>query len=234
MRSLSLTCLLLIAPLTLAGQVHIAVAANFKQTTNSINALFESATGHAVKVSSASTGALYSQIIHGAPFDIFLSADSQSPAQLEELGHSIVGTRFCYAQGKLALLGADQLSDIGHSALSLAVANPATAPYGRAAMEVLKRPEYAQGDRRKLVRANNVVQAYQYWYSKAVDLAVVARSIAPHDSLPIPSAWHGAIVQEGVLLAHGADNPVAKSYLDFLKSPAIQSMITDSGYGSCQ
>jgi molybdate transport system substrate-binding protein len=234
MRALSLTWLFLIAPLTLAGQVHIAVAANFKQTAGAINTLFQNETGHRVTLSSASTGTLYSQITHGAPFDIFLAADSQSTAQLEEAGHSPGGARFCYARGSLILLGRDSLAELGNPKLSLAVANPITAPYGRAAMEVLSRPEYLAGSQRKLVRASNVVQAYQYWYSKAVNLAIVARSLAPDSGVAIPRAWHAEIIQEGTLLTRGRSNPAAKSYLAFLETAAVQTLIADAGYSNCQ
>ncbi|MEH6593367.1 MAG: molybdate ABC transporter substrate-binding protein, partial [Halioglobus sp.] len=200
MRRLLLTFLCCFVPAASAGEVHIAVASNFKQTALAINTQFEKETRHLVKLSSASTGVLHSQILHGAPFDIFLAADSQSPEALEAAGYVAPGKRFCYARGLLALAGAkDSLDDLQNPDISLAIANPATAPYGRAALEVLNRPEYTAAKKRKLVRANNVVQAYQYWYSASVDRALVALSLLPHEAVPIPQSWYTPINQQATL-----------------------------------
>ena len=235
MHALTLMILLCVAPTTLGGDVHIAVAANFKQTASAINELFREYTGHSATLSSASTGTLHSQITHGAPFDILLAADSQSPLKLEAAGYGQSGQRFCYARGRLVLTGGSgSLADLGNPGLSLAIANPATAPYGRAAEELLGRPEYAAASGRKLLHATNVVQAYQYWYSRSVDMALVAQSLAPGQGMAIPQDWYTPIVQEAVLLTRARGNPIAERYMEFLKSDIAQALIENSGYGSCE
>jgi molybdate transport system substrate-binding protein len=221
--------------MTLGGDVHIAAAANFKQTAGAINELFHEKTGHRAILSSASTGTLHSQITHGAPFDIFLSADRQSPVKLEAAGYGQSGQRFCYARGQLVLTGGSgSLDDLGNPGLSLAIANPATAPYGRAAEELLGRPEYVAASGRKLLRATNVLQAYQYWHSRSVDMALVAQSLAPGQGMAIPQDWYSPIVQEAILLTRARENPVAESYMTFLKSDIAQALIEKSGYGRCK
>ena len=223
------------APATLAGEVTIAVAANFKQTAASISKVFEAQTGHQVNLSSASTGVLHSQITHGAPFDIFLSADSHSPTLLETQGYGVAGQRFCYARGKLILAGdTDSLNDLGNSKLSLAMANPRTAPYGKAAQQVIRRKEFASGKDRKLVQANNVVHAYQYLVTGSVDLGLVAQSLTPGQGIVIPQDWYTTIEQQALLLTTAEKKPAAREYITFLKSSHVRAMIADSGYAACQ
>jgi molybdate transport system substrate-binding protein len=235
LRALILMSILSLAPFALGAEVHIAVAANFKPTAIAINRLFEVKTGHKTLLSSASTGVLHSQITHGAPFDIFLSADIQAPTELEVAGYSKPGQRFCYALGRLTLVGGDgSLVDIGNAELSLAIANPRTAPYGRAGEEVLARPEYAAAGNRKVVRASNVAQAYQYWHTGSVDLALVAQSLVPEAGTQIPKHWYQPIEQQAVLLSRTPANPAAENYMDFLKSAQVKALIEDAGYGSCQ
>ena len=234
MRTVTLIFVCSLAPTAWAEQVHIAVAANFKQTAVAINVLFQATSGHSTTLSSASTGVLHSQISHGAPFDIFLSDDSNSPTGLEASGHSVPGIRFWYARGQLVLAGGDSLDALGNSDLSLAIANPATAPYGRAAMEVLRRPEFTGASERKLVRASNVVQAYQYWHMASVDLGLVAQSLAPGTGVTIPQDWYQPLKQEAVLLRRAHKNQAAKSYMGFLQSDTVRALIENAGYGSCQ
>lgn len=218
----------------LGGEVRVAVAANFKETAASINTVFEAQSGHQVKLSSASTGVLHSQIVHGAPFDVFLSADSHSPTLLESQGYGVTGQRFCYARGQLILVGGDgTLDGLSNSDFSLAMANPRTAPYGRAAQEIIERPEFSRGKTRKLVQANNVVHAYHFWVTGSVDLGLVAQSLTPEHGIAIPEDWHGAIEQQALLLTQATKNPAAMEYVTFLKSDQVRTLIMQSGYGAC-
>ena len=218
-----------------ADRVHVAVASNFKQTAQQLSELFEEATGHQVLLSSASTGTLHTQITHGAPFDVLLSADSKSPQKLESQGYAQSGTRFCYAHGQLVLVGGSgSLEDLLNPELSLAIANPATAPYGIAAEEVLNQSRYKTSAGRKIVRANNVVQAYQYWFTSSVDIALVARSLTIDNGVLVPPNQYRPIEQVAVLLKRGMENPAAISYMDFLKSHPAQELIANSGYGNCE
>jgi molybdate transport system substrate-binding protein len=227
MRRTLLLLLLLAAPLRAQEPLRVAVAANFRATLERINAPFQRQTGQRIVLSSASTGVLYSQILHGAPFDLFLAADDRAPARLHAAGRG--AAPFCYAVGTLALAGGD-LSQLADPARSLAIANPATAPYGEAALEVLEREAFRAGSTRKLVRGNNVVQAYQFWRGGVVDLALVAGSLAPREAAPVPAAWHRPLLQHALLLE---TSEAASAYLKWLQSDTVRSMITDAGYRPC-
>ncbi len=209
--------------------LQVAVAANFRQVLEALNPRFEQQAGVAVSLSSASTGVLHSQVLHGAPFDVLLAADADSPARLAAAG--LASEPACYALGRLVLVGAGDFAALAEPGRSLAIANPATAPYGRAAKQVLARAAFAAGAPRKQVLGNNAVQAYQFWHSGAVDLALVPRALAP--GLAVPATWHAPIAQHAALLKRGADNPAARAYLDWLRSPEIQAAILGKGYDSC-
>jgi molybdate transport system substrate-binding protein len=131
--------------------------------------------------------------------------------------------------GSLTLTGG-KLAHLADPNQSLAIANPATAPYGRAAMEVLARGEFKAGQERKLVRGNNVVQAYQYWHSGAVDLAMVARSLAPDGATPIPPQWHLPLEQHALVLEQ---NTQVDAYVKWINSDAARTLITEAGYLPC-
>ena len=173
MRLAVLLLMLFAVPSWAEKPLRIAVAANFKPTLENISRQFQDNTGIEVALSSASTGVLATQIEHGAPFDLFFAADREAPLNIMAKQKSQHGNAFCYALGSLALVGGrGSLSALAQPDLSVAIANPATAPYGRAAIEVLARPEFESGKTRKLVRGTNTTQAYAFWHTGAVDLAL--------------------------------------------------------------
>lgn len=227
MRHCAFLLLLLACPLWAGDPLRIAVAANFRPALEQINAGFLGETGREIVLSSASTGVLFSQITHGAPFDIFFAADEESPAKLFAAGRG--GEPFCYAVGRLVLAGGE-LAQLQDPQKSLAIANPATAPYGRAALEVLAREAFSAGSSRRLVRGGNVAQAYQFWHSGAVDMALVAAALAPPGATPVPPQWHRPLVQHAIVLAPGAG---VDAYLKWLGSDRVRALITDAGYRSC-
>ena len=227
-----MSALLLTLPAASASPLRVAVAANFATTARSLGSTFEAASGQRVEFSVASTGVLVSQILHGAPFDVFLSADAQSPTLLASNDKAVPGSQFCYAAGKLVLLGGT-LQDLQSSDKSLAVANPTTAPYGRAAFEVLARKPLDVAGKRRLLRGSNVLQAYQFWTSGGADLALVAASIAGGNGIEIPGEWHTPIEQHATLLSGGRDNPAATEFLSFLASSAVETTIVAAGYRPC-
>ena len=231
MRCTALLLLLLVSPLSAEEPVHVAVAANFKQTLQQITTRYEAQTGQRVTLSSASTGVLYNQIVHGAPFDLFFAADRATPEKLVTSGSAVSDT-FCYAGGSLVLAGGDgTLAQLANPQLSLAIANPVTAPYGVAAMQVLAREEFQPGNTRKLVRGNNVVQAYQFWYSGAVDLALVPKSLATDSgAFDVPRAWHASLTQFALIRQQG---PAVDAYLKWMRSDTVRDQITQAGYESC-
>jgi molybdate transport system substrate-binding protein len=211
--------------------LRIAVAANFRATLQQATELFQQQTGIEVVLSSGSSGVLYTQIVHGAPFDLFFSADRESAEKLA-VG-AAPGAAFCYARGRLVLAGGNgELGQLADPGLDLAIANPATAPYGVAAMAVLARPEFAAGSGRRLVRGANVVQAYQFWHSGAVELALLPRALAPLATL-VPAAWHQPLDQFAIALTPVAANPALARYLRWIRSDTVRTLILDAGYEPC-
>jgi len=222
---------LMSAPTAVAVEpLRIAVAANFKPTLERLSREFQRESGIRVALSGASTGVLATQIENGAPFDLFFAADRATPARLRITLSKNADDLFCYARGSLVLAGADALSALARPDLSLAIANPATAPYGRAALEVLARPEFKGGAGRKLVRGNNVAQAYQFWRSGAVDLALLPRALAPATATPVPPDWHAPIVQYALVVQPGA---AVDAYLAWLRSDTVRNLILEAGYEPC-
>ncbi len=226
---------------TSAGKVHVATAANFVSIQNSLAKHFTAETGHSVTTSSGSTGKLYAQIHNGAPFDIFLSADTERPKLLEEQGLTAPDGRFTYAQGRLALysphtkdgkatLEALKRGDFKH----LAMANPITAPYGAATKQVLEKMGLWNQYVKQLVRGENIAQTLHFVQSGGAEIGFVALSQMVHlefkNYWPIPQDSHILIKQDAVLLKSAADNQAAKAYFQFLRSEAAREMIKMAGY----
>ena len=227
-----------------AAEVHVAVAANFSAPLKDIAAEFERDTGHRVVASSGPTGGLYTQIRNGAPFEVFLAADDGTPAKLEREGGVVPGSRFTYAIGKLVLWSAAAGVVDGEGAVLkrnafrlLAIANPKTAPYGRAATQVLERLGLAEATRAKLVEGTNISQAYQFVASGNAELGFVALSQVYKDGrIGAGSAWivpadlYEPIRQDAVILGQGKDNPAAAALVDYLKGPKATALIRSYGY----
>lgn len=226
-----------------AGQAHVAVASNFATPMKALAARFGQATGHTLVLSTGATGRFYAQIKNGAPFDVLLAADDETPARLQREGEG--SERFTYAVGRLALWSAQPGRIDGSDAVlkqdrfqRLAVANPKLAPYGAAAGEVLARLGLADAVRGKLVIGENIAQTYQFVASGNADMGFVALSQIMQDGrLASGSAWivpndlHAPIRQDALLLSHGANNPAARALMDYLKSPPARALIKRYGYG---
>lgn len=223
----------------------VAVASNFHATAQQLGEIFRTHGEHAVSFSSASSGKLYAQISHGAPFDIFLSADVERPRRLEAEGRTVAGSRFPYARGRLALWSADPALR-GRDCLAalkagdfrtLAIANPRTAPYGVAAEEVLAGLGLTDTVQGRLLTGENIAQTLQYAASGGATLAFVAEAQlhaggVPEASChwPVDAALHAPIEQQAVLLVHGAENPAARAFYKFLKTPEARAVIEAAGY----
>ncbi len=236
----------LIGSNALAKELIIAVAANFTDATRDIVPLFEKATGYTVKTSFGSTGKLFSQIENGAPFEVFLAADSKRPAKAEEQNLAVPGTRFTYAKGKLALwsvkkdLFVDAESYLKALPMKhLALANPKTAPYGLAAQQVMEHLGVWQQAQSKLVKGDSIAQTFQFTATGNAEVGFVALSQVKAwtktkgtESLwEVPENYYVPIAQQAVLLKKGEQNPAARAFLDFLKSPEAVKVITGYGYG---
>jgi molybdate transport system substrate-binding protein len=227
-----------------AEEVKIAVAANFTDANREIASLFEQATGHTTRISYGSTGKLYSQIEHGAPFELFLAADTARPVKAEEAGLAVSGTRFVYAKGKLVLwslkpgLFKDGQRYLEEGAFErLALANPKTAPYGLAAQQVMRHLGVLEALMPRLVRGESIAQTFQFVAtgnaeSGFVALAQIKDWKGESGTLwEIPSDHYAPIDQAAVLLKRGEHNPAARAYLEFLRSGAAREVITRYGYG---
>jgi len=228
----------------MADAVNIAVAANFTDATREIVPLFEQASGHHVKVSFGSTGKLYSQIENGAPFELFLAADTKRPAKAEAAGLAVTGSGFVYAKGKLVLWSAkpDLLKTgedyLKHGAFEhLALANPKTAPYGLAAKQVMEHLGLWSGLQAKLVRGDSIAQTFQFAATGNADAGFVALSQVKAwkgtggSTWRIPETYYPPIEQGAVLLKKGAANPAARAFLEFLKGGEARKVIESFGYG---
>jgi molybdate transport system substrate-binding protein len=226
-----------------ADTVTAAVASNFRATAEQVAAGFTALTGHEVRISSASSGKLHAQIVHGAPFDVLLAADDASPQLLEETGISVPGSRFTYAIGILVLWSRDAPADCrGELELPgnfhLAIANPQTAPYGRAAKEFLQHAGLWEALRARLVYGENVAQAMHFAASGNARFAFVAMAQANDPALPaascvwqVPGSAHAPLTQQAVLLQRAAGNDAARSFLHYLQSDVARDTIQRAGYG---
>lgn len=224
-----------------ASDTLVAVAANFTAAANEIGAAFTEATGHDVTFSFGATGQLYTQITQGAPFEVFLAADAKRPALAETEGFAVPGSRFTYAIGTLALWSADpDLIDDDATVLTegrfrrLAIANPAVAPYGAAAIQVLDSLGLVEAVEAKLVQGSNIAQAYQFVATGNAEIGFVALAQVVLDergsSWIVPENLHDPIRQDAVLLKQGADNPTAQAFHAFLTSPTAAEIIRRYGY----
>lgn len=242
----SLSCLAVIAvgfaldPVA-AADVPVAVAANFTGPAKDIAAAFQKKTGDTVTLSFGSSGTFYTQIAHGAPFEVFLSADAERPAAVERDGFAVPGTRFTYAVGRLVLYSTTPgLVDARGGILKtgtfahLAIADPATAPYGVAAIATMAKLGVADALAPRLVKGSSITQAYQFVATGAAELGFVAQSqviaVPGGSRWLVPASDHAPINQQAVLLKTGANHPAAGAFLKFLKGPAAQAIIRRYGY----
>jgi molybdate transport system substrate-binding protein len=228
------------APL-LAAETQVAVAANFTEPAKAIAAAFEKATGHKALLAFGASGGFYTQISHGAPFEVFLSADADRPARAEQEGLAVPGTRFTYAVGRLVLYSATPgLVDPGGAVLKrggfdrIAIAEPATAPYGLAAVETMRRLGVEAALKPKIVTGSSIAQAYQFTSTGAAQLGFVALSqvvaVRGGSRWIVPTGFHAPIEQQAVLLRTGENNPAARAFLAFLKGRTALAIIRRYGY----
>lgn len=222
-----------------AAQVQVAVAANFSGVLDQLAAAFKAKTGDELVISSGATGALYTQIKEGAPFEIFLSADNKRPAQAVADGLGVEGSVFTYAVGKSVLYSTTIDVTDGEAVLKagdfqhIAIADPATAPYGAAAVAVIEGLGLTEALTPKFVTGENITQTLQFVDTGNAELGFVALSqvIGKGGSqwLP-PSDLYPAIIQDVVLLKTGEANTAAVAFLDFLKSDEAAAIIEAAGY----
>jgi len=241
-RAFLVLLVLVSGPALAGGEVTVAVASNFSRAAAEISAQFADETGIKVRISNGSTGKLYAQILNGAPFDVFLAADAERPARLEQSGHAVSGSRITYAVGALVLwsgVANDCLAVLGdeHGG-RVALANPQTAPYGKAAIEYLSAEGVWDSVSRRAVYGENINQALQFVATGNAAIGFIAKSQLAAPQLPkatctweLPASSHSSLEQQAVLLARAADNEGAQRFLDYLGSTAAHEILTRHGYG---
>lgn len=238
-----------IAPLIMitsanAAEVIVAVAANFAAPMKKIAPLFEKDTGHKAILSFGSTGAFYAQIKNGGPFQVFLSADDETPLKLEREGYAVGGTRFTYATGKLVLWSkqqgfVDEKAEVlrSNNFQKIAIANPKLAPYGAAAIETINKLGLMQALQPKFVQGENIAQTFQFVNTENAQLGFVALSqvfsdgkITQGSGWIVPNNLHNPIQQDAVVLTAGQNNPAVSALIQYIKSDKAKVIIKSFGY----
>ena len=237
----ALAALALFAGEATAGEVSVAVAANFVEPAKAVAEAFHAATGDTAVISPGASGQLLTQVTHGAPFEVFLSADAERPQALIAGGYAVAQSRFTYAVGRLTLYSATPgLVDAQGLVLkrtdlrAVAIADPAVAPYGVAAEETMRKLGAYDALKPRIVKGASIAQTYQFVATGAAEIGFVAQSqivnIKGGSRWLVPETLHAPIEQQAVLLKAGANDPAARKFLDFLKSPAARNIISRYGY----
>ena len=227
-----------------AAEVSVAVASNFTVPMQKLAAAFEQASGHKATLAFGSTGRFYAQVKNGAPFQVLLAADDETPAKLEKEGLGVPGTRFTYATGRLVLWSAspgvvDERGEVlkKPGTEKIAIADPRLAPYGAAAVEAMGRLGVAQALQPRIVQGENISQAYQFVLTGNAQMGFVALSqvmadgrIEKGSAWRVPADLHSPIKQDAVVLKAGQDNPAAGALMAFLRSDGARAIIRAHGY----
>lgn len=227
-----------------ADTAQVAVAANFAEPFQKIAAAFLADTGHTAVSIVGSTGKFYAQIKSGAPFDVLLAADDETPRKLEDEGLAVKGQHFTYAIGKLALWSAqphfvDAQGDVLKKGLfeHLALANPKLAPYGAAGVETLKALGLYEALSSKIVQGESIAQAHQFVSTGNAELGFVALSQIAKPDKPaigswwlVPSQYYTPILQDAALINKGANNVAATALMKYLKGDKAKAVIKAYGY----
>lgn len=227
-----------------AETVQVAVAANFTAPMKVIAEQFEKDTGHKAQLSFGATGKFYAQIRSGAPFGLFLSADGETPAKLDQEGATVAGSRFTYATGRLALWSPkDGAVDAQGEVLkknafrSIAIAAPKLAPYGAAAVETLTKMGLAGAVSPKFVQGESIGQAYSFVATGNAELGFVALSQVYENGKfkggsgwIVPDGLHAPLRQDAVLLAKGKGNAAAVALAAYLQGDKAKAVIRLYGY----
>jgi molybdate transport system substrate-binding protein len=235
--------LMLVATTARADEITVAVAANFTAPFNKLAAEFEKETGHKLIASFGSTGKFYAQIRNGAPFEVLLAADDETPAKLVKENAAVAGSPFSYAIGKLVLWSprpgvVDAKGEVlkGNTFQHIALADPKLAPYGAASVEAMKRLGVYESLVPKLVTGETLVQVFQFVSSGNSELGFVALSQVLKDgridgsSWVVPADLHTPIRQDAVLLNAGKDKTGPLALMKYLQGAKAQALIRSYGY----
>ncbi len=226
-----------------APPLRIAAAANLRYALEEISTAFTQETGQPCELIYAASGKLTAQIVAGAPYDVFLSADARYPAELASQGLT-QGPAQTYARGQLVLwtlsptLPLDAAGLLDDEVQHVSLANPTTAPYGAAAVAYLQRAGLADTLRSKLVFGESVAQASQFVTSGAAEMGFTALSIVRELERTEPVRWallpadtYPALQQQVVVLRReGEMMQGAERFRDYLFSPIGRRILAEFGY----
>lgn len=225
--------------------LSVAVAANLKPAMQELARAFEAARpGVEVRVTAGASGTFFAQISAGAPFDLFFSADRDYPRRIVEAG--LAEPEVVYAVGRLVVwVPAGSPLDVARSGLAalaapaarkIAIANPALAPYGRAAEAALRAAGVYEAVKDRLVLGQSVAQAAQFAQSGAADAALLPASLAALPELasgiavPVPPATHPPLEQSAVVLRAARDPALARAFLELVAGPPGREILRRHGY----
>ena len=234
----------LVPGLARAGEVSVAVASNFAAPMQQIARAFAQDTGHTAVLALGSTGKFYTQIKNGAPFQLLLAADDETPARLEKEGLTVAGSRFTYATGRLVLWSQTPGLVDGEGAVlrtgtfaRIALADPKLAPYGTAALQTLEQLGLVAALQPRMVQGENIAQAYQFVATGNAALGFVALSqvmvqgrMAQGSAWVVPAHLHAPLRQDAVVLANGKNNPAALALAAYLKGEKARAILRAFGY----
>ena len=229
-----------------AAEIKVAVASNFANVLKEIAVEFQKDTGHQLAITPGATGKFYAQTSNGAPFDVFLSADDETPSKLAKEGKAIAATQFTYAIGRLALWSqlpdmVDKNADIlkTDKFKFLAVANAKVAPYGQAAVMTMQKLGVLTKLEPRIVQGESISQTYQFVSTGNAQLGFVALSqIVENGKIKSGSAWivpeemHDPLKQDAVVLQSCKHISVCQSLLDYLKTEKAKKIMASYGYRS--
>jgi molybdate transport system substrate-binding protein len=241
---ISIVLMLSLQSLARGEALLVAVAANFLPTAKQLQQDYQEVSGLTLELSAGSTGKLYTQINYGAPYEVYLAADTVRPGLLEASGKGVKGSGFIYATGHLVLWSKDPAiveqgcleALLQQNFRHLALANTATAPYGFAAMETLQHLDLWEGLQSKLVNGESVGQVYQYLKSGNAQIGFIAASqarLADTSSScwwPVPADHHAPLQQQAVIVNQTRKLAVAQKFMSYLQSDRARSLIKRAGY----
>jgi len=252
MKSFSICALLLfllgMSSFAQAEEITVAAASDLSFVFREVAARFERETANKVKLSFGSSGNFYSQIENGAPYDLFFSADIDYPRKLEGAGLTEPGSLYAYASGRLVLWAPNGTKVKVQEGLrclvepqvrKIAIANPAHAPYGRAAEAALKKEGLYDKIAAKLVLGENISQTAHFVETGNADAGLIALSLALAPEMKTKGAYYVVdaklyprIVQAAVVLKSSRQKQTAQRFLEFIKSPAISALMKEYGFES--
>ncbi len=241
-KSLLFILLIISSSSSVAEELKIAVSANFKTTAQKVADSFSKNTPHEVTLISASSSALATQIFHGAPYDLFLSADEERPQWLIKNERADASSLTHYATGQLVFFTPEKTitsveelkASIKSQAGKLAIANPKFAPYGLSSINLLDNLAIRIEISSKLVMGNNVIQTLQFITSGNAQSGFVSLSQLRENNqtthyFVLPHHLYSPIKQYAVITNHGSSKIASKAFLNFLTAEG-KTIISNSGY----